>query len=126
MQFLPSRSQFQKNSASAALLTCLLANEEQFGLSDAILYYSFPLYRDENRIHGKDASITFIRNLLISSRQLEQEAEDAKQQNRNHRRKSLGQRELGDLFKFGKELPNALRHKIGEMAGQENPYGRFF
>jgi superfamily I DNA and RNA helicase len=48
MQLLPSRIQFQKNPAAAALVTCLLENENQFGLSDAILYYSFPLYRDED------------------------------------------------------------------------------
>ena len=50
MQILPSRNQFQKNPASKALLTCLLANEQEFGLSDGILYYSFPLYRDEDGI----------------------------------------------------------------------------
>jgi superfamily I DNA and RNA helicase len=47
MQVFPSRSQFQRNPASAALLACLLANEQQFDLSDAMIYYSFPLYRDD-------------------------------------------------------------------------------
>jgi superfamily I DNA and RNA helicase len=29
------------------LLACLRANEQRLGLSDAVLYYAFPLYRDE-------------------------------------------------------------------------------
>ena len=47
MQIFPSRNQFQSNPASAALLDCLLANEETFGVDGAMLYHSFPLYRDE-------------------------------------------------------------------------------
>jgi superfamily I DNA and RNA helicase len=47
MQVFPSRSQFQSNPASAALLNCLLANEPRFGLTEAMLYYAFPLYRDD-------------------------------------------------------------------------------
>ena len=47
MQIFPSKNQFEANPASDALLKCLLENEQRFRLEDAMLYHSFPLYRDE-------------------------------------------------------------------------------
>lgn len=47
MQVFPSHNQFNGTPAAAALLTSLLANEQELGLQHALLYHSFPLYRDE-------------------------------------------------------------------------------
>jgi superfamily I DNA and RNA helicase len=47
MQILPSRAQFLNNPAASALLATLESQEEPLALGDAILYRSFPLYRDE-------------------------------------------------------------------------------
>lgn len=47
MQVFPSKNQFQGDPASASLLERLLANEHSLGLTGAMLYHSFPLYRDE-------------------------------------------------------------------------------
>ena len=47
MQVFPSREQFKSTPAAAALLDSLVANEHQLGLHEAMLYHSFPLYRDE-------------------------------------------------------------------------------
>src|SRR5580704_10654573 len=47
MQVFPSKNQFQNYPASASLLERLLANEQNLGLTGAMLYHSFPLYRDE-------------------------------------------------------------------------------
>ncbi len=47
MQVFPSYDQFQRDPTAAALLNCLQTNEQQLGLSDAMLYYAFPLYRDD-------------------------------------------------------------------------------
>src|SRR5437762_3127467 len=46
MQIFPSRNQF-KNSASEALLKTLETHEELLDLEDALLYNSFPLYKDD-------------------------------------------------------------------------------
>ncbi len=47
MQVFPSPNQFRSDPTAAALLNCLQANEQQFGLADAVLYYAFPLYKDD-------------------------------------------------------------------------------
>lgn len=47
MQVFPSKNQFQSNPASASLLERLIAYEQNVGLTGAMLYHSFPLYRDE-------------------------------------------------------------------------------
>src|SRR5438105_4961861 len=64
MQLLPSRAQFVNDLSSAALLEALEGKQQALGLGDALLYHSFPLYRDEeggfvvadallaSRVHG--------------------------------------------------------------------------
>lgn len=47
MQTFPSRNQFTNNSASAALLTALETGMRGLHLGDALLYRSFPLYKDD-------------------------------------------------------------------------------
>ena len=47
MEVFPSINQFKSNPASAALLDALTKQEDPLGLSGATLYYSFPLYREE-------------------------------------------------------------------------------
>jgi len=50
MKFLPSPNQFRNNPASLNLMSYLNENKEGLSLSDAIIYYSFPLYRDEDGV----------------------------------------------------------------------------
>jgi hypothetical protein len=47
MQILPSRGQFLNEPASAALLNALEDRQQDLGITDAVIYHSFPLYRDE-------------------------------------------------------------------------------
>src|SRR5688572_18324974 len=48
MQTLPSRTQFQNHPGSASLLNALETQEGELGLSGALIYHSFPLYKDED------------------------------------------------------------------------------
>lgn len=43
----PTVNQFKAKPAYAAILQALQNSEEQIGLQDAVLYHTFPLYRDD-------------------------------------------------------------------------------
>jgi hypothetical protein len=44
MQIFPSKNQFRTTPAGMTLLQFLEDNQEHLGLTDALLYNSFPLY----------------------------------------------------------------------------------
>ena len=47
MDVFPTVNQFNSNPAYTSILRTLKTNEEKIGLGDAVLYHTFPLYRDD-------------------------------------------------------------------------------